>query len=200
MDTNLLQACDLSTTEGSEAFIWNPDVSPWCTRNFETISTYSLPSNPATIINKDINSSTEPSSEDDCCLASEGTNAVLLQACPSATTEVNESLSWNDDLCTRNFDLITTYSLPSDVDTIINTDSTPSSELTTNDACCEASDGDESLLPACDSLDQENESFTWDDGICTRTFDLMINNNPNPRTEPASDDDCCKASDGNLSL
>ena len=62
---------------------------------------YSLPSDDTNIIKTGSNSLTESASDDDCCEASDGVHADLLQACDSKTTEENEVLSWIDGVCMR---------------------------------------------------------------------------------------------------
>ena len=165
------------------------------------------------MINDNPNARTEDASDDDCCEASAGVDMDLLLACDSTTTEENESFSWSERTCTRDFDIVITYSLPSDEDTIINTNTESSFELASADDCCDASEmgTNVDLLQACDSVTtQNNEEFAWevDSGICTRSFEFMtiyslpsddsetIKVEIGSESENATADDCCEASQG----
>ena len=77
--------------------------------------TYLLPSENTNIIKTESDPSTESASDEDCCRASGGTDAELLQACVIMTTEDNESFLWNENECTRTFDNIITYLDPIDM-------------------------------------------------------------------------------------
>ena len=126
----------------------------------------------------DFITSTDPVTEsvlpEDCCEAGgRESDLDLVLACGSTITEENESFSWNEDQCTRSFDIVTTYFLPGDDQNVLSTGTEPSSEPTSDDDCCRASEGtDLVLLQACNTLaTEENESFSWNDGVCTRAFD-----------------------------
>merc|ERR1711920_1118577 len=91
---------------------WDDEL---CTRTFDFVKTYRLPSDASNIITTESDSSTEPVPDSDCCEASEGTDADLLEACPSTSFNDNEVFTWDVDngICTVNFDIIAFYMLPS---------------------------------------------------------------------------------------
>ena len=84
-------------------------------------------------------SSTDPASSSDCCAASNGIDADLLQACEMTTSLENESFSWSNDdggICTRSFDFINTYSLPGNENAVLTEESGSSTEEVSVMECC----------------------------------------------------------------
>ena len=136
-DDDLVLACNSTTSEINEAFIWNAGAG-MCVRTYDLITIYSLPSDSEVIIGSGADPSFEPAAIDDCCRAGES-DPDLLQACIATITEDNESFSWreSDGICTRNFDRITMYLSPVTLTIIETNTQLDSTETLADDICCE---------------------------------------------------------------